>query len=43
VGGRRWIEVTQAWWGNLKETLLGRPRCKGKDNIKVDLKLTVGA
>ena len=26
------------WWGNLRERdILGRPRCRWEDNIKIDL------
>jgi hypothetical protein len=28
---------TGLWWGNAKETLLGRPRRRWKDNVKMGL------
>jgi hypothetical protein len=33
-GGER---RTEFWWGNLKESLLGRPRHRWEDNIKMVL------
>ena len=29
---------TRFWWGNLKERLFGRPRCRWDENCEADLK-----